>query len=250
MCEAERKKAEEKFTEMVGNDSEEEDDEEDEIKVKIEKPIKPIFAMTTDEVMCYFGILLKSLYKEEGVLKYKLWSTVKNGVVIKKATELKCYDKKCEEILPRDDFVGRGSGGANIGNKLKLVCSYLLDQFGIDHNTFAVNIPPNFKSVEIDFNNYSEFIEKENAKKRSKVKALGARQKSRLVSVSDNKDNPQVAPPKGRRRSRLVSVSDDDDDAEVVPPKAKKGKTSETDGSSLLKPPLNRSQQKTGNKPL
>ena len=123
MCEAERKKAEEKFTEMVGNDSEEEDDEEDEIKVKIEKPIKPIFAMTTDEVMCYFGILLKSLYKEEGVLKYKLWSTVKNGVVIKKATELKCYDKKCEEILPRDDFVGRGSGGANIRNKLVISCN-------------------------------------------------------------------------------------------------------------------------------
>ena len=36
LCEAERKKAEEKFTEMVGNDSEEED-EEDEVNVKIEK---------------------------------------------------------------------------------------------------------------------------------------------------------------------------------------------------------------------
>ena len=162
-----------KIKEMLDLSSDdEEESEEEENQIKIEKPSKPIFSMTSDEISCYFGILLKEIYKLEGVQKYKLWSKVQNGVVIKKATELKAYDKKAEEILPRDVYYGRGSGGANIGNKLKVVTAYLLDKQNIDHNMFADNIPPNYKPVHINFDNYGDMLEDTEKAKRTKPKAI------------------------------------------------------------------------------
>ena len=95
----------------ISSDDDDEHSEEEMEQVKIEKPLKPIFSMTSDEVACYFGVLLKEIYKIEGVVKYKLWSKVQDGVVIKKATVLKAYDQKAEEILPRDLYYRRGSGG-------------------------------------------------------------------------------------------------------------------------------------------
>ena len=81
--------------------------------------------------------LLRYLYKKEGTEKFKLWPKKgKDGVVIEKATQLEFYDDKAEKILPRDSFFGRGTGGFNIGNTLKVVEFYLLNKMKIDHNEF------------------------------------------------------------------------------------------------------------------
>ena len=59
-----------KFIEMVG----EEGDEEETVEPSnVKKPSKPVFAITSDEVAVYYGVLLKDLYKSEGRSKSKLW---------------------------------------------------------------------------------------------------------------------------------------------------------------------------------
>ena len=125
------------------------------------KPEKPVFALTTDEMAVYFGSLLKNLYKLEGVEKFKLWSKKnKDGTidVKKRATGLKIYDEKAEEILPRDSYIGRGSGGPNIGRRMKIVSAYLLSQFDIDHNKHAKSIPEHYCDVVVDFNNFDQLL--------------------------------------------------------------------------------------------
>ena len=189
-----------KFNEMLGLDCEESDDEEENDEVKIEKPGKPIFSMTVDEIKSYFGILLKCLYKLESVEKYRLWSKVQDGKVSEKATRLEVYDEKAEEILPRDSFRGTGTGKANIGNKLKTVSAYLLKKYGIDHNRFAAKIPNNYKPVDINFDDFEDLVGTDNLRtKRSKVKAL-ATKKSRVAERSDNDDHEET-PQKKKSKS-------------------------------------------------
>ena len=79
-------------------------------------------------VAMFFGPFLRNLYALEGIQNFKLWSSINEDGTVdkeKKATWLKVYDAKAKEILPRDEFIGRGSGGANIGNRLKIVSAYL-----------------------------------------------------------------------------------------------------------------------------
>ena len=125
------------------------------------KPQKPIFAMNTIEISAFFTTLLKYLYKEEGVKKFKLWAKkTKNGEIIEEPTKLKAYDVTAEGILPRTDFIGTGSGGPNIGNRLKIVTAYLLSKIGFDHNSYCKEIPANYKDVEIDFDNHENLVSK------------------------------------------------------------------------------------------
>ena len=109
--------AKKKFQEMVGMEDDADIGEDDVPKVK--KTQKPIFLMTSDEIAQFYGGLLKDLYKLEGIEKPdKLWPKIDTkGDVVTKATKLKAYDEKAEEILKRDSYIGRGSGGPNIGNK-------------------------------------------------------------------------------------------------------------------------------------
>ena len=142
------------FHDLVGEDSKR--TKEDDLK-----PQKPIFAMNTLEISSFFASLLKHLYKEEGVDKFKLWAKKeKNGDILEAPTKLKAYDEKAEKILPRNDFIGSGSGGPNIGNKLKMVSAYLLSKIGLDHNSYCKEIPPRYKDVQIDFENYDDNIPK------------------------------------------------------------------------------------------
>ena len=102
--------------------------------------------MSTDENAAYHGKLLRYLYKKEGTEKFKLWPKKgKNGEVIEKATQSEIYDDKGENILPRDSFFGRGTGGFNIGNKLKVVDAYLLNKMSIDQTSFLKRNHQNLK---------------------------------------------------------------------------------------------------------
>ena len=78
--------------------------------------------------------------------------------MLKEPTKLKIYDEKAEEILERNKFIGRGSGGPNIGNKLKIVTAYLMKRIGIDHNEHCDDVPHDYNRVDIDLNNYSQLL--------------------------------------------------------------------------------------------
>ena len=117
--------------------------------------------MTADEIAKFYGGLLKDLYKLEGSEKpEKLGPKLdSNGDMVPKATKLKAYDEKAKEILKCDSYIGRGSGGPNIGNKLKLVAAHLLGKYMIDQNTFSEVIPVYYKRIDINFDDYEKLIE-------------------------------------------------------------------------------------------
>ena len=73
---------------------------------------------------------------------------------------MKAFDDTAEGILPRTDFIGTGSGGPNIGNRLKIVSAYLLSNIGLDHNSYCKEIPPRYKDVQVDFKNYENLVSK------------------------------------------------------------------------------------------
>ena len=109
-------------------------------------------------------------------MKYKLWAKKDNdGIVISEATKLDIYDDKAEEILARNDFIGRGSGGRNIGNKIKVLDAYLLKKLNIDHNNFCEEKPTGYRNVDVYFDDYENVMEIQNPrtkKFKSKFKNL------------------------------------------------------------------------------
>ena len=181
-----------KFKEIVGESESEE--EVDDNEVKVVKPEKPIFSLTADEVAVFFGSLLKNLNEIEGIKEYKLWAKKVNGETVKTATKLEYYDEKAEEILARDSYIGRGSGGANIGNKIKLVCAYLLKQVNIDHNSHARTIPSNYRTVEIDFENFGDMITNPRNKRRPNKSRAEKAKKRMLENVSDEENSDEDTP--------------------------------------------------------
>ena len=177
--------AKQRFNEMVGEESDVSDDGEGDDDIKVVKPDKPIFALTADEAAMYHGPLLKSLYELEGIKEYRLWAKREEDGTVKdknKATKLDCYDAKAEAILDRNSFIGRGSGGPNIGNKLKIVEAYLLSKFEIDYNTFANTIPTMYRKVNIDFDSYDDLVNTNIRRKPSKSRADKAAQQLRKDS--------------------------------------------------------------------
>ena len=198
--------AKKKFNDLVGIDDDVTENGDD---LEIGKPEKPIFAMTADEISVFFGQLLKDLCKLEGKSKYKLWAKRDtDGNVVTEATPLNVYDDKAEEILPRQSYIGRGSGGQNIGNKLKICASYLLSRHSIDHNTFAEVVPSSYKNVNINFENYDDLLSgsiktsKVSKSRVAKAKNVTVKQKKRQVEVSDDEDDQPVK--KSRRAENEI----------------------------------------------
>ena len=156
--------------------------------------------MNADDIRVFFGQLLKDLYKIEGQVKYKLWAKKdSDGNVDTRATELKAYNAKAEEILPRDSYIGRGSGGPNIGNKLKVVSAHLLRKLNIDHNEFAESVPSSYRRIEVNFESYDELLEGSNLEavkatksRAAKAKVVLGKQAKRPAESSDDEETPKA----------------------------------------------------------
>ena len=67
-----------KFQDMVGCEVSQNDE------IVVPKPVKPIFALSTESMSVYYGEFLKHLYERENIQKVKLWATKdKDGKVSK-----------------------------------------------------------------------------------------------------------------------------------------------------------------------
>ena len=205
--------ARKKFEEMTGMEDENDEDEAGD-EAPLKKPCKPIFTMTAEEISVYFGCLLKELYKLEGIEKFKLWAKKKDNEVLAKATALKVYDTKAEEILARDEYIGRGSGGQNIGNKLKIVSAYLLQKYEIDHNTFAESVPSNYQKIRINFDDYEELVSTKNIRNKTVKSRVAKATKTKIkaaerrpATTEDSSDDEETPRPKKSRPTPRPSTS-------------------------------------------
>ena len=155
-----------KFAELLNIETTEEDPdkeyyEEDLDKTAdIPKPDVPVMDQNSDEAALYHPRLLKALLAKQTGKRgpFRLFAS-KDGEderPNKLATKIDVYDDVAEEILPRNRpkvggtiYRGRGTGGKGTADKLRIVQAYLLDQFNIPYNSFAKEIKPNHRDVEI-----------------------------------------------------------------------------------------------------
>ena len=64
------------------------------------------------------------------------------------------YNETAEMILPRDSYKGRGTGGKEVTNKLRLCAAFLLHQLGKDHNSWSLTVRPGFEPTEINWSSF------------------------------------------------------------------------------------------------
>ena len=194
----------ERFIEILGVGDDDLAEQVTKSKDQIPEPSKPIFAMNGDEIGAYHGMLLRHLYKREGIEKFKLWAKKdKDGKVITEATKLEIYDDKAQDILPRNAFIGRGSGGASIGNKLKVVDAYLLSKLKIDHNNFCIDKPATYRPIEVNFEEYETLFDqpkpREKMTKFQKAKATLSKAPRKRYSSDEDSETEFRTPAKKSR---------------------------------------------------
>jgi hypothetical protein len=226
-----------KFKDMVGPEIQKKETD------VVPKPVKPIFALNTTDMSSYYAEFLKYLYRREGIERFKLWATKDKACnVTKEPTPLKIYDQKAEEILERTKFIGAGSGGLNIGNRLKVVTSYLLNEIGIDHNEHCENVPQNYKRVEINYDDFEKLLTEKKAKETNPVsrllkakllagKSVGQSQKRvRYAEEVEVHDDAQKRP---RIEDEVANESSEDDHDEVpIPLRATPGSLARSHGAA------------------
>ena len=216
--EDDEKNGENSFNERVGVQA-----VDDHTVDEVPKPEKPVFSMTKEGISVYFGTLLKYCYTRENISKFKLWvKKNKKGEIIETATPLKIYDEKAENIMARAEFWGRGSGGPNIANKLKMVSAYLLSRLGHDHNVFCEEIPPLYKPLDVDFDRPEENddmfkgpIRVKPTSRLMKAKLAFSKQSNKPCSSSQSVTYPTTPPSKRKRIDTVSSPESDIEDDEV-----------------------------------
>ena len=159
-------------------------------------PEIPILCLSAEKCSIFYASFLKFLYKKEGKSKVRLWAKKSpDGSVVCEATKLAMYDDVAERILPRSQYIGRGSGGPNIGRRMQLVIAYLMKKLGLDYNEHCEKVPDSYRPVELDFLQWKELVseepKKDPRKKSRKQKALAAAA-SLKRNIQDYEDDDRI----------------------------------------------------------
>ena len=127
------------------------------INIDIPKPEIPVLALTSAQIERFFSSLLDALYEKDQTRKpIRKWAKKSaSGELLLPATELSWYDAGAEAILPRNSFRGAGKD-AGCGQKLRLVCAYLIDKLELDYNMWADHIPDRYIAKKIDWLNWEQ----------------------------------------------------------------------------------------------
>ena len=139
------------------------------------------------------------------------------------ATKIDVYDDIAEDILPRNRpkigeaiYQRRGTGGTGTANRLRIVQAYLLDQFNIPYNSFAKDIKPNHKEVEINFDHVDNHLEDKKIKGITKKKTIDLNEikQKRKRTEDDNEDEDALFEEfkqMKRRKQKPITVDEDED---------------------------------------
>ena len=78
-------------------------------EINLTKPDIPIFDLDSTQMARFFKDFFRILYKREGTTKYRLYAKYsENGELTKEATPFAFWDDTCEDIFPRNKYLGVG----------------------------------------------------------------------------------------------------------------------------------------------
>ena len=114
--------------------------------VTLSKPPRPVWTCTVDELDTYFTSMKTELARKEGIKLKPKWPKIVNGVTVTHPTPIPCFDEVMERILPSAIYIPKKRFPlANHHWRLKLACAYLLSKCGFDSNSYALDIPSDYK---------------------------------------------------------------------------------------------------------
>ena len=122
------------------------------------EPPRPVFVMTRKELEAYFSNLKSLLAEEDGVKIKRKWPKLVNGKVSEQPTIVPGLDEICESILPSAEFVpAQKFLLGNVHWRLMLVCAYIILKDGKNPDTFAQEIPDDYKPRSFKLKDLKEF---------------------------------------------------------------------------------------------
>ena len=137
----------------------------------VTKPPRPIWDLNLKEIGTYFSDMKSAMARYHGIKMKPKWPKLENGVVTELPTELPAFDDVMEKILPSYSYIPQKK--FTLGNlqwRLKLACAYLLMQYDMDPNTYALEVPENYEGKNFTMEDLKAFSEdvKESAKTHDK----------------------------------------------------------------------------------
>ena len=125
--------------------------------------------------------------------KFRLYAKHEDGVIVEEPTPLEIWDETCEDIFPRNQYLGQGRKytPGNLLWRQKCLVAYIFTKLSVDYNTFCKMTPGNYKNMDWTAEDFkalsarnetdvmSEMVESGDKQKTSKIKP----KKSQLKSV-------------------------------------------------------------------
>ena len=130
----------------------------------VTKPPRPIWDLNLKEIGTYFSDMKSAMARYHGIKMKPKWPKLENGVVTELPTEIPGFDDVMEKILPSFSYIPQKK--FTLGNlqwRLKLACAYLLMQYDMDPNTYALTVPENYEGKNFtmeDLRAFSEDVKK------------------------------------------------------------------------------------------
>ena len=126
----------------------------------VTKPPRPIWELNLKEIGTYFSDMKSAIARYHGIKMKPKWPKVVNGVVTEIPTELPAFDEVMEKILPSHSYIPQKK--FTLGNlqwRLKLACAYLLMQYDMDPNDFALEVPEDYEGKNFTIDDLKAFSE-------------------------------------------------------------------------------------------
>ena len=126
----------------------------------VTKPPRPIWDLNLKEIGTYFSDMKSALARYHKIKMKPKWPKLENGVVTELPTKLPDFDDVMEKILPFYSYIPQKK--FTLGNlqwRLKLACAYLLMQYDMDPNTYALAVPENYEGKNFTMDDLRAFSE-------------------------------------------------------------------------------------------
>ena len=122
------------------------------------KPPRPLWTLSLKELETYFSILKSKLAAYDGVKLKPKWPKLVDGKPTSLPTPIPSMDEVTERILPSSLYVPcQKFPLGNLHWRLKLVCAYIFLKFNENPDTFAQEIPDNFRAKEFCLKDLEKF---------------------------------------------------------------------------------------------
>lgn len=122
------------------------------------EPPRPVWTLTVKELESYFSEMKSLLASVDGVKIKRKWPKITEGKPTLLPTQIPSLDEVCEKILPSEIFVpGKKFPLGNVQWRMKLIIAYIMLKNGKNPDSFATEVPEDYKPTGFKLKDLKEF---------------------------------------------------------------------------------------------